>query len=174
MPSPLGHTIAGLITHVATAPHERLRDVRRAALLVVCANAADLDFAWRLLDGRNHHQAQTHSVGAAAIAGLVVAAAAVARMRDRADAVRLGIASCAAWLTHVLLDWLGNDTNPPIGLMALWPFDHSYWKSSLIVFYDVGRTPDWEMVRNNALAGAWEIAVLAPLLFVAWRLRRHR
>jgi membrane-bound metal-dependent hydrolase YbcI (DUF457 family) len=170
MPSPLGHSIAGLVVHVATAPPDRLRDLRRAALLVVCANAADLDLAFRLFDGRNHHQAETHGIGAAALAGLVLAAG--ARLRGQADALRLGLAASLAWLTHIGLDLLGNDTHPPIGLMALWPFDSRFWKSPLIVFYDVSRSPTWEMVRHNAVAGSWELLMLLPVLALAVRLRR--
>jgi hypothetical protein len=170
MPSPIGHSIAGLVVHVSTARPDGLRDLRRAALLVVCANAADLDLAFRLFDGRNHHQAETHGIGAAVLCGLVLAAG--AHRRGQADALRLGIAAGLAWLTHIGLDLLGNDTHPPIGLMALWPFDDRYWKSPFILFYDVGRSPTWEVVRNNAIAGSWEMLLLLPVLALALLMRR--
>ena len=55
------------------------------------------------------HSIYTHSVGAAIIAGAV---------GPRADAVTpvWPSAAAAAWASHVLLDWLGTDTTPPIGI----------------------------------------------------------
>ena len=35
---------------------------------------------------------------------------------------RLALATGLAYATHTLLDWLGTDASPPIGIMALWPF----------------------------------------------------
>jgi inner membrane protein len=165
MPSPIGHSLAGLVTHVGTAPPGELRDPRRALLLVALANAADLDFLLKLVDGQNHHQRWTHSLTCAVIAGFVVAAFTRGR--------RLGLAAGLAYATHVLLDWLGNDTHPPIGLQALWPFSPEFYKSPWIVFKDVGRQATWETVVNNARAGALEIAILVPVLAVAWWLRRR-
>ena len=164
MPSPIGHTLAGLVVHVATAPD--VRDRRWAMVMVACANAADVDFAFRLIDGRNHHQQWTHSVGCAALAGLVTAA--VTRRP------RLALAAALAWSTHVLLDWLGRDTAPPIGLQALWPFSHEYWKSPLLIFLDVGRQPTWSTVVHNAQAAALETVILLPVLALALALRRRQ
>ena len=48
---------------MATAPSDELASRRRAVVTVGAAVAPDLDFAWRLLDGVNHHQAQGHSIG---------------------------------------------------------------------------------------------------------------
>ena len=121
------------------------------------------------MDGRNHHQAETHSIGAAALCGIVVWM--FARLRRRARPSALGLAATAAWLTHVLLDYVGSDTHPPIGIMALWPFAPGYYKSPWILFLDIGRTLEWATVRHNAVAVAWEIVLLAPLLLASWRLR---
>src|SRR5687767_4270066 len=113
MPSPLGHALAGLTVHVLSArgAAER-RSLRRAA---------------RLVDGRNHHQAETRSVGAAALAAVVVWAA--ARLGHWARPEALGAAAGCAWLSHLVLDYLGLDTHPPIGIMALWPFERGFHKA---------------------------------------------
>ena len=165
MPSPLGHSLAGLAIHVGTAPPGEVWSWRRVALLVGLANLADVDFVLKLIDGQNHHQRWTHSVTCAALAGIVVA------LLSRRP--RLGLAAGLAYATHVLLDWLGNDTHPPIGLQALWPWSHEFYKSPWIVFLDVGRQATWETVVNNAKAAVVETAVLLPLLVVAWWLRRR-
>jgi len=173
MPSPIGHGIAGLIVHVWSARDEAERWSRsRAALLVGVALAPDLDLLLRFVDGRNHHQAESHSIGCAFAAGLV--AALLARRAGDERPGRLGLLVGVAWLSHVVLDYFGNDTNPPIGLMALWPFSDGYFKFPWPFFLDIGRRLDWSTVTNNARAALWELLILVPVLAAAWRLRSRR
>lgn len=170
MPSPIGHAIAGLVVHTLTARDEaECGSLSRASLLVGAALAPDLDLLFRFVDGVNHHQAETHSIGCALIAGLL--AAFVARARGGPSPGRSGIAVGLAWFSHVFLDYLGRDTHPPIGLMALWPFSGAYFKFPWPLFLDIGRRLDWNTVLGNARAAVWEILILLPLLAVAWRWR---
>jgi membrane-bound metal-dependent hydrolase YbcI (DUF457 family) len=170
MPSPVGHTLAGLTVHVLSARDTAERgSLGRAALLVAAATAADLDLMLRFVDGRNHHQGETHSVGAAALAAVVVWAA--ARVFRWARPAALGLWAGVSWLTHVVLDYLGLDTHPPIGVMALWPLESGYHKAPWALFLDIGRTLEWATVRHDALAVAWETVLLGPLLVACWRLR---
>lgn len=170
MPSPVGHVLAGLAVHVAVsrAPFE-LWDARRAALTVGAALAPDLDLLLRFVDGRNHHQAESHSLGAAGLAALLTVVA--ARVGRASAPGRLALAVGLAWLSHVGLDWLGRDTNPPIGLLALWPLSHAWWKCPWPVFLDIGRTLDWATLRHNALAAAWECVLVLPLFLLVVRAR---
>lgn len=173
MPSPVAHGLAGLTVHVLLAREDRERFLRtRAAVVVAAALAPDLDLLLRFVDGRNHHQAESHSIGAALVASLV--AAALLRAGRWARPLRLAAGVGLAWLSHIGLDYLSNDTNPPIGLMALWPLSSAYYKLPRPLFLDVGRTLEWATLRNNLVAAAWEAAVLGPLLWVAWRLRPGR
>jgi inner membrane protein len=170
MPSPLGHSLAGLTVHVLTArDRPELGSRVRIAVALGAALAPDLDLLLRWVDGRNHHQGLSHSVGAAAVATLVVLVA--SRLLGGAWRWGLGLLAGLAWLSHLVLDYLGVDTHPPIGIPALWPFSHHYFKSPWSLFLDIGRTLDWATLRHDALAGAWEVATLLPLLVVAWRLR---
>lgn len=173
MPSPVAHGLAGLTVHVLLAREdaERLR-WPRAAVVVAAALAPDLDLLLRFVDGRNHHQAESHSIGAALVATLV--AAALLRAGGWALPMRLAAGVGLAWLSHIGLDYLNNDTNPPIGLMALWPLSSEYYKFAWPLFLDIGRTLEWATLRNNLVAAAWEAAVLGPLLWAAWRLRPGR
>ena len=173
MPSPLGHGLIGLALHAVTARDAgELWDVRRAVLVCGAAVAPDLDLLFRFVDGKNHHQAETHSIGAAVIAGVLVML--MARLAGWARPAALGLVVAAGWLTHPLLDYFGNDTHPPIGLMALWPFDRGFYKSPWILFMDIGRTLDWRTVRHNVVAVSWELLVLVPLLAAAGWLTRRR
>lgn len=173
MPSPVGHAVFGLALHALTARDAReAGSLARAGAIVGAALAPDLDLLLRLVDGRNHHQAESHSIGCAAIAFLF--AWGLARSRGAPRAAGWGLAAALGWSSHVVLDFFGRDTHPPIGLMALWPLSSSHFKFPWPVFLDVGRTLDWRTVWNNAIAVAWEVAVLVPFAGACWRWRPSR
>jgi hypothetical protein len=136
---------------------------------VAAALLPDADLLLKFVDGRNHHQAESHSVGCALLAGALVFLAALLARAPRAGS--LGLAALAGWASHVFLDYFGRDTHPPIGLMAWWPLSDGHFKSPVPLFLDIGRTLEWTVVWNNLIAVAWEMAVLCPLLVIAWRLR---
>jgi membrane-bound metal-dependent hydrolase YbcI (DUF457 family) len=172
MPSPVGHGLAGLTVHVLVSRTDaELRDPWRLAVTVGAALAPDVDLLFRLVDGRNHHNHETHSIGLALGAALLVGLFAWARRWARPLAV--GAASGLAWTSHVLLDYLNVDTSPPIGIMALWPFDDGFHKFPWPLFLDIGRKLDWATLQHDAAAAAWEATVLVPLLLGTWWLR-HR
>jgi membrane-bound metal-dependent hydrolase YbcI (DUF457 family) len=172
LPTPLAHALGGLIVHVATAPRNEIASRRRAAVTVSAAVAPDLDFAWKLLDGLNHHQAEVHSLGVGLAVAAAVAGVAVACGVRRPWA--LGLAALLGWSSHLFLDMMNVDTHPPIGLMALWPFSSGYFKAPWPLFLDIGRTLNWRTVRHDTVAVAWELAVLCPVLIAAFRVRARR
>jgi hypothetical protein len=138
-----------------------------ALLFGAVAVAPDLD----LLVGA--HSTYTHSIGAVIVVTLVT----LAMTRGRWPRIALGIA--AAWSSHILLDWLGSDTSPPIGIMALWPFSDGYYQSSLLVFDAISRRY-WlpqEFIWGNLRAALKELLILGPIAWLAfWRrdCRRRR
>jgi membrane-bound metal-dependent hydrolase YbcI (DUF457 family) len=135
----------------AVPPRTRWAHAARAALMLgTLAAIPDLDLLV------NEHRGPSHSVGAAILAGLL----ALAVTRN----VRWGIAATLAWSSHVLLDWLGNDTFPPIGIMALWPVSHDYYQSSLHLFPAVSRSY-WlaEFWVYNMRAAAVELCLVGPI-----------
>ena len=138
-------------------------------MIVTAALAPDLDLLLRFVDGRNHHQAQSHSLGLAVIAAAV--AAILALWRRWPQPGRLGLLAGEGWASHLLLDYLGKDTHPPIGIMAFWPATAAYFKFPWPVFSDIGRTLAWETIRHNVAAVAWETLLLSPLLVLCWRHR---
>jgi len=173
VPSPVGHVLVGLALHSLTARDDReAGSLLRAGVIVGAALAPDLDLLFRFVDGRNHHQAESHSIGCAVIAFLL--AWGLARARGVPDAARWGLAALVGWLSHVALDLFGRDTHPPIGLMALWPLSSGHFKFPWPLFMDIGRTLDWRTVWHNAVAILWEIAVLLPLAGACWRWRPSR
>ncbi len=173
MPSPIAHGLLGLTVHVlASRDAAELKDPWRLGVTVGAALAPDLDLAFRLVDGRNHHNNEFHSVGFAILAA--VAGAAVFRLLRWKRPLALAATVFLAWSSHLVLDYLNVDTSPPIGLMALWPFSNGYYKSPLPIFMDIGRDLNWSTITHDAVAAAWECAVLVPVLLVCWRLRKRR
>jgi membrane-bound metal-dependent hydrolase YbcI (DUF457 family) len=132
------------------------------------------------------HRGPTHSLTAAAIAGVAAwmwCAAGPAwrrrvtgqEVRRRSNALRLALAVSAAYATHTLLDWLGADTSSPIGIMALWPASRGYYESQRHVFLAISRRywlPDFWTLNLHAVAR--ELAILGPLAAVVVWLRTRK
>ena len=131
-------------------------------LVTLAAVLPDVDFAW------GGHNRETHSLGAAIIAGLVVFA--------WKRSPRLAIAVTLSWASHVLFDWLGSDDTPPLGVMALWPINSNFYFADAFVFEAISRRY-WldNFIPHNSWAVAKEILILGPIAFIAfrWRVRRR-
>lgn len=157
MPSPLGHALGGIATGCLLNGRQVPATTRQVLALVfaAAAMAPDLD----LLVGT--HRGPSHSIGAAALAG--VAALALTRQP------RFALAIAAAWVTHPLLDCMGRDTTPPLGAMALWPFSREYYLLPVQPFGAISRRY-WlvESWFHNARAIGIELVVLGPPAAVAW------
>ena len=151
MPSPVGHLLGGAIVGGLVAPSALL-------LCAVAGAAPDVDFLW------GGHNRQTHSLGAAVIAGLVV----LAWKRNP----RLAVAVTVAWSSHVLFDWLGSDDTPPLGVMALWPLNSEFYFANAFVFEAISRRY-WldNFISHNAWAVAKEILILGPVLAAVMSVR---
>jgi hypothetical protein len=176
MPSPFGHSLAGLAVAWAAdlLPGDRAWRAapasaswyRRAgngltAACAVLAMAPDLDLAF------TRHRTYTHSVGAVVIVGLV---AALIAKKARS---RVALMCAAAYASHLLLDWLGVDLYPPLGLQALWPFDSGWYISGLDWFRQTRREQlfTWPVIEQNLLAIAQEMAILVPIAAALWLVR---
>lgn len=167
MPSPLGHTIAGLA--VAELFQYREGRVRRQAVLM--ANAADLDMLPGVLTSRHPgatHGRISHSLGAAVAAGALAGCSAKARGR------RFGprfLQAVAAYGSHVALDYLGK--GPEDGLPVWWPFSERRHASGRRWFRTIlsysKKHGFWKGLVNSSNAGALarEVAVTAPAYLLA-------
>ena len=182
MPSPIGHAMAGLaVAWFADLLPSRYR-LNRAlksepfrtpigGLAIACGILAAVPDADLLL--RHCHRMWTHSIGFSIATGSV--AAFIAR-RKRLPAVPVAVICGIASATHVLMDWLGKDTRPPYGIMALWPFTSRFYISGVDLFLELSRRYHLphEFILGNLISVAAEIVVMAPILALAWWLRvRH-
>jgi membrane-bound metal-dependent hydrolase YbcI (DUF457 family) len=167
MPSPVGHALAGAATGWALGgpPRRRGSEGRRAVwrhglVFALLGMLPDIDLLLPV-----EHRTMSHSLTAAVVVGVAAALLTASG--------RLGLAAGAAYGTHVLLDWLGTDTTPPIGIMALWPFSQAFYESRLHLFFAVSRRfPTREFWVQNTRALLRELAVLVPPAALAgwWRL----
>lgn len=163
MPSPIGHALAGVAAGLLATPRvptpgpgtERWQRVLLALLLGAAACSPDLDFLF------GTHSARSHSLGAV----LIVAAVAWVVCRDRRRALAAGL----AYATHPVLDWLGHDTAPPLGVMLLWPVSQEYFQAPVSVLPPVlreYRAPHfWTATLRMVLI---ELALFGPPAALAW------
>jgi membrane-bound metal-dependent hydrolase YbcI (DUF457 family) len=159
MPSPIGHALGGIAAGGVAAGARLDRD---AWALAALGMLADCD----LLFGA--HSGPSHSIGAAALVGL--ATFVVARVRRHPAAVRMAVAALLAYVSHPLLDWLGTDSSPPIGIMALWPFTREHYESPFHVFMAVSRRY-WQgdaFWIHNVAAVVREVIILGPATAGVW------
>lgn len=173
MPSPIGHTLAGLAVGWLSEParpatSSRLRD-SLTPLVLWCAFVAAIPDADLLIP--HFHRTATHSVTATVL--LLIMVVAVTGKVTRHPAWTVALALAAAHGTHLLLDWLGTDRFPPPGLQVLWPFSPHFFYSGVDLFPPVERRllrP--EAFSVNAYAAACEVLIMGPIAALAWMRRR--
>ncbi len=182
MPSPIGHSLAGVITAWAADLVPGDRGWRTAAppaawytragdgLTLVCAALAalpDIDLA--LPTGA--HRAYTHSLGAAILA-TIIAGAVTARVTPRRT-VRVALMCGAAYATHVLLDWMAVDDTFPYGIRALWPFSSGWYISGWDLFAGTARRRLLSPTSTvqNLRAVTEELVILLPIAWAVWLVR---
>jgi membrane-bound metal-dependent hydrolase YbcI (DUF457 family) len=188
MPTPVGHSLAGIAVALAGERGRPSRDLRRflaSPMTLVCvalATLPDVDLLFPEL-----HRTATHSV-TVTIAVAIVAAAVTARATTRSSGTG-GALSRIAWSavvmcaaahgSHILLDWLNSDPSNMSGIQVLWPFSDRLFISGLDIFPGEERRHIFSlpaMVHNlNVLA--WELGILGPVVIALWWFRqrpRHR
>lgn len=171
--------LAGLAVGWLTEPapahtHPRSPAFRQPALTAFalgCAAVAALPDADLLIPAA--HRTATHSVTATLL--VLIVAALVTRQVTGKTNWRMACALAMAQATHVAMDWLGADPFPPAGVQAFWPFDARFFISPLEVFPGVERNLSKpEVITANIYAACFELAVMGPVAWGAWKARRAR
>lgn len=180
MPSPIGHSIAGLCGFMLI--RGRVSPSKQAWLLlgsVFIANLPDFDVIPGLIlgDPRVFHHQGIHSLFAGVMVGLIVGGVA---MRRKLNEIEWGTWGGCLYLSHVLLDLLVNDPSVPYGVQLLWPFSQAYFISPVTPFdrFDYF-DPEHGIIRtmlslHNLGAMMREAAILAPILGLTWYISGSR
>lgn len=173
MASPIGHGLVGLAA-VRLAPGGARRvPVWWYALAVLLANLPDFDFLPGILihDAGRFHRGASHSLLAAGVVGVI---AGLLARRARLAAWRFGAACAALYASHLVVDFFSEDPVAPVGQPLFWPLSLrviSPWTPFLGVSHDGTGLGDFiasVLTGANALVIGREVAVLAPILALAW------
>lgn len=182
MATPVGHSLIGLAVGHVGAERSWWRCWPWYAFVVVCANAADLDFVPGLLVGepnRYHHLA-THSLTAAIVFGALVGLVA---MRFHGRPLRIGVVGALIYASHLLGDYLTVDQRAPYGIPLFWPFADGFYIAPVTPLSAVqhGLPGDGNAAvlthifsPHNVATIAVELALLVPLFAVVGWLRWRR
>jgi membrane-bound metal-dependent hydrolase YbcI (DUF457 family) len=164
MPSPIGHALAG----VAVALAFRGSSWQMLAVCALCAALPDIDLVYMPT-----HRTATHSLPIA-IVGTIVAVAVTGWVKP--SAWRVALACGIAWASHMLLDWLGADANPPQGIQALWPFSDAWFHAGLDLFPGTERRHPLSAraMLINLRAAAQEIVIMGVVVAIIWAGRAGR
>lgn len=173
MPSPIGHVLAGVATALAAdiadpvggqrSNGARLAGARELWTCGFLAAAPDLDLVYPPI-----HRTATHSVTAVMLAFIIAAA-----LTGQVTRWRTATVCALAYASHLLLDWLGADTRPPLGVQLLWPFSPHWFISGANLFRETSRIRVFTapVLLANARTAAQEIAILLPIVIVLWLVR---
>jgi membrane-bound metal-dependent hydrolase YbcI (DUF457 family) len=140
-------------------------------LVIACAGLAiapDLDFFYP-----HSHRMWSHSlsvtVAVATIAWLAARRAASTRV------LRLTVLCGLAYGSHLLLDWLGQDSNLPAGIRLLWPFSDHWFISSWSLFYGTRLRGFFTapVIVENGITVLREVLLLGPLALAGWFMTRR-
>lgn len=174
MPSPIGHTLSGLILYRVLnrkdppGPAGTGFDWKWMLFFLVLANLPDFDFIVLTEKGFRYndlyHHGPSHSVGFAAFCGLV-SLAVIGLRRGFSPGIRAFGVAFAAVTTHVVLDYFGIDTYSAngIGVPLLFPFRSDYY----IFPYAFFPVPDRSAVfsLHNLATGVFEVLFFGLILF---------
>ncbi len=149
-------------------PATRLSGSLMAASLSA-ALAPDLDLLHQPL-----HRMGTHSLVAVAL--MTIVAAAVTRWVTGRIDWRIAALCGAAYGSHVLLDWMGEDFYAPRGVQLLWPFSDAWFISEWDVFRRTQRANPLSLLTmtHNLWTAAQEIVILGPIMLILWIVRRRQ
>jgi inner membrane protein len=173
MPSPIAHTLAGYVVYRVNSdkpvPH---RDWRMILFYILCANLPDLDFLPGFLIGEPNrfHHGISHSLGFAVLFGILVGL--FLHWRRNEGFLRNFLVFFSLYFSHLILDYLADDTSAPYGEPLWWPISNEYYISPVLIFTDIQRVSSGGRLSfitslinlHNVWAVTLEFIVLLPIL----------
>lgn len=180
MATPIGHGLAGYGVSLLLGRRGEPRPLLPALVAVAASLAPDLDFLPGLLRGSPalYHHGISHSLGFALAAGLLAALLLPLPGWRRRTVFWLVF---LAYSSHLLLDLVGPDARPPLGIPLFWPLSPDYHLSPLTLLLGVRHSgvtaaPTAEWIAAilhwyNLVAVALELLLVGSLVLAASRLR---
>jgi membrane-bound metal-dependent hydrolase YbcI (DUF457 family) len=195
MPSPIGHALAGVAISLAVPdsakPPARSRwfDWKLAGTCALFASLPDIDLLYMPI-----HRTVTHSIPVAILVTIIAVAVTgqvnrgqtpdrnrgLTPNRNRGQTPNrnrgltpIGLACGLAWASHVLMDWLGADANPPYGIQMFWPFSDRWYFSGWNLFPGTERRDPFgtRAIWINLRAALTELGIMGSVAIAAWAAR---
>jgi membrane-bound metal-dependent hydrolase YbcI (DUF457 family) len=182
MPTPVGHTLAGLAIWAVGDRSKPLKDLLNArslgwaGLCVVASNIPDADFisitsSGLTFSGKFHHGI-SHSIGFAVGLGALVWV--WAKIRKSEFAARAAMLTTYCYTLHIFMDLFNIDSYPVngTGLPALWPFMNRYF--TVPIFPGASRAEIFSVY--NLVTVGLEVLIYGLMLLAAliWGVKRRR
>ena len=175
MPSPVGHSLSGLIVYHAFGS-DRGGFPRSSVPFVLLANLPDFDFipGWLIGHPNMFHRGVSHSVFIALVAGAAVGI--VSRVTKVGSALKASLIGFLLYACHILLDLFTLDHSERPGFEVLWPFDHGRYAAPIALFSDITRSSTSEgfvtslFSHHNLISVVNELVILLPPVLLLWGL----
>lgn len=176
MPLPVGHSMMGYVLHETLGGKKvRLQTAdkpwatwKTLLLFVFLANLPDLDFLAGFFMGEPHlyhRHFVSHSIGAAAVVGCMVALC--FGWRDWRRFAWHVLLFGSVYFSHVFLDAFSHDTARPFGVPMFWPFSKQYIFSPVLLFMSVEKAGSGlNFIKNLFVMHNFGAAVLEFMIFV--------
>jgi inner membrane protein len=178
MPTPVGHTLAGALIYLNFS-FEKSERIKFFLIVTILALLPDVDLLFGFFDGnpnKYHHQF-THSLFFVLASGLM---ASMLFMKTKQGLCKIILLFVLSGLFHLVLDLFAVDTHQPQGVPLFWPFLNRYFISPWSIFPDVHRAENSSIFfqslfnRHNAYTVFIEVALLGPMVYWVYRLKRRR
>jgi membrane-bound metal-dependent hydrolase YbcI (DUF457 family) len=180
VPTPVGHTLAGIAIALNVERPPFWKTTSLFAVVLLAANLPDFDFipGYLMGDAARFHWGPSHSIAATILAGL---AAGLVCWKWRGPFLRPALIISAAWASHILLDLLlGPVKGAPFGLELFWPFSHR----RVMLPWSVFLLYPGDQIHENPFSAllhprvwplvARELMVLGPFVLAAWLIKIAR
>ena len=168
MSTPVGHLLAGAVIGAAFSHGHSVR--QRVAAAALAAIFADLDFIpgafWG--DPARFHHAGSHSLFFVAMAFLV------GWILAPQTRLKWGLLTGNAYGSHLLLDWMTQDSSPPMGIPLLWPVSEQFFQSPVALLPMVQHTSTPVISLHNIALVGLEMAIGGSLLLWALSVDHQR
>ena len=171
MALPLAHSLVGFTLYDLIVDERGKWSLGMICLFIFIANLPDLDVLPGLLVGdanKFHRHYLSHSIGASMIFGALIAAI-FSFLKQKPFMIHFFVFSCVCF-SHVIIDFLNEDTRPPFGVPMFWPFTSEYIISPKPIFFSVHKIGRSDLffqsvfLMQNFWVALREIVIIVPIL----------
>ncbi len=165
MPSPVGHTLVGLIIFKLFGKQKFKWQLTSLFLIILISNFPDLDFFPGLLMGEPNrfHHGISHSLGFVVI--LTCLTYCGAKIWHINNPIMLSVWFFILSFTHLMMDYFAADTSLPYGEPLLWPVFDTYLISPVYLFLDIRRSNELLQFFPSLLSWHNILAVIIEICF---------